>query len=238
MPDPTVANGVVYAGSSGAYYGVDNRFYALDAASGKQLWNCVLSGEINGAPAVCGNTVVFSEDGADGKVCALNAVSGAELWSYATGEGGSPSVYKGLVYISEGWENFVALNLKSGVKVWEYSIPNAAWTGSPAITNGVLYAGSNNGNLYALNASDGNKLWNFTTDSGWGISDSPAVAGGVVYFGTWDGMVYAINATDGAKLWKFSTTYFRRQRLSNFVQPSRRQRRDLHSFVLWLPLCL
>jgi outer membrane protein assembly factor BamB len=206
--DPTVANGVVYAGSSGAYYGVDNRFYALDEASGKQLWNCVLSDITNGAPAVFGNMVIFSVNGEDGAVYALNGATGAKIWSYPTSEGGSPSVYNGIVYLSEGWENFVALNAKNGAKVWEFNIAQAAWSGNPAVANGVVYAGSTNGNLYALNASDGSKLWNFTTESGWGISDSPAVAGGVVYFGTWDGMVYAINGTNGAELWKFATPIF------------------------------
>jgi outer membrane protein assembly factor BamB len=206
--DPTVANGIVYAGSSGGYYGIDNRFYALDAASGKQLWNCLLSDETNGAPAVFDNMVIFSVDGEDGAVYALNGATGAKIWSYPTSEGGSPSVSNGMLYLSEGWENFVALNVKNGAKVWEFNIADAAWSGSPAIANGVIYAGSNNGNLYALNASDGTKLWNFTTDSGWGISDSPAVAGSVVYFGTWDGMVYAVNATNGAELWKFATPIF------------------------------
>ena len=74
---PAVVNGVVYVGSG------DGNVYALNAASGVQLWNYTTGGEVDSSPAVV-NGVVYVGSG-DGNVYALNATNGAKLWNYTTG---------------------------------------------------------------------------------------------------------------------------------------------------------
>jgi polyvinyl alcohol dehydrogenase (cytochrome) len=65
----TVANGVVYAGSM-AKLASQNQFFALDAATGRILWQWKAGSSVNAGPAVVGGTVFwgsgYSRSGAEG----------------------------------------------------------------------------------------------------------------------------------------------------------------------------
>jgi outer membrane protein assembly factor BamB len=69
----TVVNNVVYFGSS-----VDNKAYALDAATGEEHWSFFTGGPIRLAPTVWKDRVLFGSD--DGFVYCLKAADGQLLW--------------------------------------------------------------------------------------------------------------------------------------------------------------
>ena len=73
---PTVADGVVYAGSD------DNHVYALDAETGELLWRFETDDVIRSSPTVAGGAVYVGSN--DNHVYALDAETGGLLWSYAT----------------------------------------------------------------------------------------------------------------------------------------------------------
>ena len=86
---PTVADGVVYAGS------YEDRVYALDAHTGELLWSFETESDLSPPPLVAGG-VVFVEDLAN--LYALDASTGELLWSDESGDGGS--LYAPLVIIT------------------------------------------------------------------------------------------------------------------------------------------
>jgi len=135
--NPIVYNGVMYVQDGWT------RITALDAASGKTLWQFDPAVGLNVAgngtdmrSIGMGDGMVFT--GAYGTVYALNSQTGAQVWATQVvnpvGGGGidvSPVYYKGLVIIGTtggdwgGACEAVALDAKTGKVVWHYgSIPS------------------------------------------------------------------------------------------------------------------
>jgi outer membrane protein assembly factor BamB len=149
-----VANEVVYVGS------YNGNAYALNAATGAEVWSFLTGGEAFSTPAVVNGVVYVGSN--DQNVYALNAITGAEHWSHTTGFDvtSSPAVAKGVVYVGSDDGNLYALNAATGAKLWSFTT-RLVVASSPAIANGVVYVGSADGNLYALDAFSGAKLWSF-----------------------------------------------------------------------------
>jgi outer membrane protein assembly factor BamB len=198
--------------------------YALDAATGKQVWT--FTGPANTSanyPATVANGVVYaaSSNGPNGTVYALNAATGKQLWRFATTERHPTGVASagGVVYETTSDDNgfsggAYALDAATGTVLWHVrssctlSNPGCVLT-NPVVANGILYAGSAAGTdfarLEALKASTGKLLWR-TPALGQDIFDWPAVANGLVYIGVIgpESGVQAFNATTGKHVWTFS----------------------------------
>jgi serine/threonine-protein kinase len=104
-----VVDGVVYVGSTDRYV------YALEAATGEEIWRSPAGSLAETSPAVVGGVVyIASVEGAiindsdDGYVYALDAATGEELWHFQMGEVvfASPVVVDGVVYIGD-WDDYV-----------------------------------------------------------------------------------------------------------------------------------
>jgi outer membrane protein assembly factor BamB len=198
--------GMVFVGSQ------DGKVYALNATTGKQIWNYttglfmgMFHGSVLSSPAVDGGVVFVGAY--DGKVYALNATTGNQIWNYATGWDGlvvsSPAVDGGVVFVGSENGHVYALNETTGALVWDHPTLGMIES-SPAIDNGMVFVGSDDTSVYALNEVTGDLVWSYATERGI-IKSSPAVAGGVVFVGSDDDNVYALNETTGALKWKFKT---------------------------------
>ena len=155
--NPIVYNGVMYVQDAWT------RITALDAASGKTLWQFDPQVGLNTAgngtdmrSLGMGDGMIFT--GMYGTVYGINAQSGAQVWATQVvnpvGGGGidvSPLYYKGLVIIGTtggdwgGACEMVALDAKTGKVVWHYSnIPSNpkayGWSSWPA--NRWYYGGA------------------------------------------------------------------------------------------------
>jgi outer membrane protein assembly factor BamB len=109
---PAVANGVVYVGSEEP----DSHVYALNAATGAQLWAFSATIDFMPSPAVANGVVYVGAD--DGNLYALNAATGAQLWAFATGDvDSSPAVANGVVYVGSDDGNLYAFDLHGGMAV-------------------------------------------------------------------------------------------------------------------------
>jgi hypothetical protein len=73
--------------------------YALEAATGVQLWNFTTGGDVASSPAVAEGIVYVGSY--DGKVYALDASEGSLIWSYQTDDlvVSSPAAAEGVVYV-------------------------------------------------------------------------------------------------------------------------------------------
>ncbi len=202
LSQPTLANGALYAVEG-------DIVYALDAASGLQLWWNPLPAQASpsacGQPAVAGGVVYLSCD--NGYLYALNETSGASLWSYAVPGNnaiGRTAVSGGTVYVttsSASGNGLAAISTSTHVQDWSFKA--AATLNAPAIAGNAVYAVAQSGILYALNAVTGARLWSASLNDKPAGSDkvAPSVADGVVYALNDNAVAYAFNAKTGARLW-------------------------------------
>src|SRR5579884_3673820 len=192
---PAVVGGVVYIGSR------DKNLYAINASTGKVIWQYTLGDTIIASSPAIANGIAYIGAN-DGKLYALNTTTGTLLWSYTTGSyiNSSPAVANGIVYI--GSDKLYAFRANTGTLLWSIATGTAVGS-SPTVAEGVVYVGSwdNNGKLYAINAQTGSVLWSYTTNGP--IYSSPAVANGIVYVGSYDQKLYAINTANGTLLWSY-----------------------------------
>jgi outer membrane protein assembly factor BamB len=81
------------------YFGADDTVYALDAASGKKMWNYTTGGVGESSPAVANSVVYIGSN--DHNVYAFDAATGNKVWNYTTGNevNGSPTVANGVIYL-------------------------------------------------------------------------------------------------------------------------------------------
>ena len=187
---PTVIEGVVYLTSV-------NTAYALDEATGEQVWE--YSTERYPArdfPALVKDGVYFLSP--DEYLYALDAGSGEELWSYQASAmtDTPPVVVGGLVFFGSEDGQFYALDAGTGDLAW--SLGQMDWNlSSPLVEGGVIYAESTDGNLRALHATTGSPLWEFQKGYFDGVP-SFTVEGGTIYVGALDGSVNAFRAPAAA----------------------------------------
>ena len=211
---------MVYVNTYSYSYDGDGRLYALDAASGEQLWSSGVSG-MDWAPVVSGGGVYVA--GYSG-LYAFDAASGEPLPNFYVGPGiGSAlTVADGVVYTGE----LLALDGARGDVLWAYimavDFEDPSFAMPPAVADGVVYAGASDGKVYALAAAEspsqetrraeagGQKafasaapLWRFRT--GGSVDSSPTVVDGMVYIGSRDSFLYALNEADGEMLWRYKT---------------------------------
>jgi outer membrane protein assembly factor BamB len=204
---PTVADGLVYVNT-------DFTVNALNATNGVQIWSDMPLHDTPlefSSPVVVGGVVYAGSS--MGIIYAMNAKIGNVLWGASPTTNGtiangafrylylvtisSPAVANGIVYVTASNNCVYALNAKSGVQLWNYSI-NYSPDSSPTVIGGVVYVGSN-----TLNAKSGAKLANYAPI--FEVSSSPTIVGGVIYIGSNDDNVYALNATSGIKIWNYTT---------------------------------
>ncbi|MEA3400525.1 MAG: PQQ-binding-like beta-propeller repeat protein [Armatimonadota bacterium] len=174
----------------GAY---DHNLYALDAATGEEVWRLTTGGRLNAPPAVARvgeRTLVFIGSG-DRTFYAADAATGEKLWShetlpwsYTTGVSAptAPVVVDigGRTLVAVGFWNtdrralrtiqrsdVFAFDAATGEVVWRRKLADTPIT-SPAMMpvdgRPLLFIGAEDGRLMALRATDGALQWTFTSD--------------------------------------------------------------------------
>jgi outer membrane protein assembly factor BamB len=152
MSSSSVRERVVYAGA-----GYGGPLFALEAATGREVWRFSLKNLVCGTPTVHDGKVFLFGDGG-GQVVCVDARSGRQVWETRLGKGwggAAPVVAGPLLYLTlrDGSvagqpAGAVALQAATGRPVWSAPL-GKAWGGC-AVADGVLYYGSDDGKLYAL----------------------------------------------------------------------------------------
>ncbi|MBW2622096.1 MAG: PQQ-binding-like beta-propeller repeat protein [Deltaproteobacteria bacterium] len=179
---PAVSNGILYVGG---YF----KIHALEAATGKVLWETDTTGPVHSSPAVYSDLMYVGL--LDGRLIALHKTTGRQIWEFQTGSFifSPPVVVDGVLYQGSGDEMFYALDAKTGELFWE--LPgNGRLYHAPAVTDGVIYLPAQNRSLYSLGAKNGVQRMRFRTYRD--LVDSPVVANGLVYYVTRDGPLSTI----------------------------------------------
>ena len=142
----------------------DGRIYAMQARTGKKVWEFHLSKRgINVSPVIDGDTVYIAHSeenldaGAMGRVVAIDATGSGDIT--ATGEKwrinelavgfSSPLIRDGRLYVIDNSANLVAIDAASGAVIWEHSVGTVGKS-SPVWADGKLYVTEVNGNVHIL----------------------------------------------------------------------------------------
>ena len=209
---PAVAYGRVYLPT------FDGRFYALDARTGRPVWQ-KRTGRCGWAsPAVdrrlvfqtfIGHACTSSNPGSDGVVVAFDADNGRVRWRRVIGPTeSSPLVADGIVYVGDWSGRVYALSELTGRTRWVFRTGGKV-KGSASLAHGRIYIGSYDGHVYALDTRTGRRIWKASGQPRLGRAgtfySTPAVAYGRVYIGSTDGKVYSFGAMSGRLRWSHGT---------------------------------
>jgi outer membrane protein assembly factor BamB len=200
--NPVVVEGVVYqVGRSSVY--------ALEAATGQEIWSYPIGGHDDPPSYVDGRLYVQGQD----SVYCLDADSGERIWAFhgPNDHGGTPCVLEGRVacagyqYQSPGHTTVYCLSASDGQLEWSTAISGqigncmASW-------NGMFFVGTLNGPLCALDASTGQTVWSHTITEGGYWDTSPTIVDGKIYIGGMDGAVHRFDAMTGALEWEIQVS--------------------------------
>ncbi|MUK90198.1 S8 family serine peptidase [Ornithinibacillus sp. L9] len=173
----------------------------------EETWSAGVSGNVVfSSPAVNEDTVVVTTD--QGNVQAFDLENGEEKWTFRTGSlnRSTPTINGDMVFVTGGQNGRVyALNIDSGVVVWETTTGNLPIYETPLYENGSLYLTSSTDDetvVSALDAETGDTIWttSINSDSYFGA----ALAGDQLILGSVEGStLYALSKQDGSEQWTF-----------------------------------
>ena len=195
-------NYVVYANTSGIVY-------ALDAATGQEIWKYKTGGKVFSTPAVYGNgdgaSVIIGS--CDTYIYSLRIKDGKVNWKYKCGKSvlGSPAVYNGKVYIGASDHTFRALNAKNGKLVWENKDVKGFIEAKPFVDKEQVVIGDWANRLYSFNPSNGKLQWEWQVKGSRMLSPAavwPIKANGNIIFATPERVSYGLDAKTGKQLWR------------------------------------
>jgi outer membrane protein assembly factor BamB len=213
---PTVAYGRVFVAQ------LKGRFFAIDAETGRVIWQKRFDGCTAASPTIADRVVYqpyvplpcdYGSRTARGFVVALKVQGGRQLWRFRVSTEASLLLHAGVLYFG-GWDRRVyALRVRDRKVLWTYRADDEL-NSSPAYAGGTIYVGSNGGSLYALDARTGRLRWRARSFASrrWGhefFYATPAVAYGRVFIGNSDGIEYAFGASTGRLAWA--------RRIGNYV---------------------
>jgi eukaryotic-like serine/threonine-protein kinase len=185
---PSYADGILCFGQGG-------NFFALDAATGKELWKHEVETWFYSS-AISNGTVYAGND--DAQFHAYDLQTGEELWhTESKGAGWSaPVIANQTIYVGNIDQHLYAFDAETGEELWSFEAVDWA-VSDPVVSDGVVYFGVGNHDnregarpLYALDAKTGQELWQFEADSR--LMTAPALSDARMYIVTIQGRLYAL----------------------------------------------
>ncbi|MGB8841818.1 MAG: PQQ-binding-like beta-propeller repeat protein [Aliidongia sp.] len=215
LAGPVVVDGVLYAMDA------KSLVTALDAGTGKKLWETDITPEDNDNQAWGGGIAfdggrVFVTSGY-GQILALDAKDGKVKWRVSVGSPlrGAPTVAEGRLFIITVDNQLQALSTEDGHRLWSYdSIPEPAeiaGSASPAIEGNAVIATFSSGEVTALRVENGRVIWSDSLSATRrfdaistlaDIRGRPVVDRGRVYVVSHAGRMAAIDLRSGNRVWE------------------------------------
>jgi outer membrane protein assembly factor BamB len=200
----------IYVGGK-LYFVNNNGFaYALDADTGKVLWERRI-GALNASSPTYYRHRLYIVNLVPGHIVKLDARTGKTIWKKELpGRAeSSPVVVDRTIYFGCEDGGLYALSTLSGSVRWVAQLGGPI-KAAPAYYGGRLYVGDYGGYMNAVDAKNGRVVWQSgSLGPGFGASgqfySTPAVAFGRVYSGNNDGRVYSFDISDGELAWSYST---------------------------------
>ncbi len=200
----------IYVG--GKLYFVNNNgtAFALDADSGRVLWERSV-GRLNASSPAYFKHRLYIVNLVPGHIVKLDAKTGKTIWkrSLPGRAESSPVVIGRTVYFGCEDGRLYALSTVNGNVRWATALGGPV-KAAPAYYGGTLYVGDYGGLMNAVDAKSGRIRWQADSlGQGFGTSgafySTPAVAFGRVYAGNNDSRVYSFDRRSGEIAWTYST---------------------------------
>jgi outer membrane protein assembly factor BamB len=184
---------------------------ALEAASGKKLWETALGVPVRASPTAAADRVFVVTT--EGRFVCLNGADGKEVWSFrglpektSIISNPSPAVDGDVVVVPYPSGDVVALRLSDGTQVWQESlarqrsasaIASMSDAARPAIDNGMVFSVGHGGRMIASQQRTGERLWALNVPG----TQTPWVAGESVFVVDTTGQLMAITRREGKIQW-------------------------------------
>jgi serine/threonine-protein kinase len=197
---PAVAAGVAYVGAGGQNGTNYGRVCALNARTGKLLWEQRSSYEISSSPTVARGMLFV---GMAFDVCALHLETGALRWKCPTRQlvSTSVTVFGDRVYATSLDGSLYAIDATTGRAVWQYEAGGAIYS-SPLAWSDLVCFGCTDRKVHAVDAETGARRW--TLETGGEVNSSPTIFLDTIFVGSGDGNVHAIAVQTGKLRWRYA----------------------------------
>ncbi|QDT07604.1 Outer membrane protein assembly factor BamB precursor [Rubripirellula lacrimiformis] len=207
---PVVAGGRVFFGD------VMGKMYAIDQATGKEIWSHNYDTGFIASPAVHqtgsadpngkGDVVVVGD--IDGNLYAIDAATGKERWTQTTeGEiNGSAAFHDGHVLVTSQDGKLYCFELADGKPVWTYTTDDQIRC-SPTIAGDLTFLGGCDGRLHMVDLKTGKAAREPLPLDG-PTGSTPAVRGSKAFLPIMDGAVFAFDWKSAKQLWRYEDDDF------------------------------
>ena len=158
LPSVAYGDGRVFASGGFDTYA----FYAMDASSGRLVWNRQDLADNGPTAAVyMDQDVVFNTESCT--LFVLDARTGRTRWKRWLGDPtlAQTAVQHGLIYASypvDGAQRLAAMTLKSGRQVWSRGVDSELLS-APVVAGGGVYVATIRGTVYRFDAKNGRRSW-------------------------------------------------------------------------------
>lgn len=186
--------------------------FALNAASGQQIWKTNIAVPIVNAPVANGGRVFVSSE--DNHFYALAQIDGRKLWDHqgiaeAAGilESTSAAVAGEFVIAPYTSGELFALRVQNGRPAWNDMLTRSGTVTAlselddiaarPVVDRDLVFAISHSGIMAAINLATGDRIWSRYI----GGIQTPWAAGDFLYVLTSDGQLLCLRRKDGAVKW-------------------------------------
>ncbi len=180
---------------------VMGKVYAIDRASGKEIWTVDFDTGFLASPSVKSGQLLIGD--IDGNLYKLNALTGKELWRKSTdGEiQGSVAFHGENVLAASGDGKLHCFRLKDGEKVWTYEA-NDQIRCSPTVAGDRTFLGGCDGQLHVVDLKTGEAVGK-TLELGGPTGSTPSVVGEKAFLPIMDGVVLAFDWKAEKELWQY-----------------------------------
>lgn len=192
----------------------DGDIKAIDAISGKVIWDKDFDKNISGGPGANNNLVIAGTS--EGEVIAVDSETGNKFWESKVSSEilAAPQTDNNVVVVRTIDGKIFGLNAENGKKLWVYDrtepVLTLRGTSAPVIAEGLVVAGSDGGRLSAIALDTGKLVWETRIAVGSGRSElermvdidaEPLVVDGIIYVATYQGRIAAVDLDSGNILW-------------------------------------
>ncbi|GAB4581233.1 MAG: PQQ-binding-like beta-propeller repeat protein [Anaerolineales bacterium] len=112
---------------------------------------------------------------------------------------GSPTLYKGYLFVGCYDNNLYCINATNGEFQWKFASRGGV-VSKPAVYEDNVFFGSEDGNVYSVLIRSGKPLWQYSTEGP--VRSSPRIAQSHIFIGSDDGFLHAINMLNARRAWK------------------------------------
>lgn len=188
---------------------------ALSDGELQRFWSADIGqGSTDGLPLVAQpilvENTIFTLD-SDAQLSAFNTQNGRKIWDLDIARededdvviGGGIAFSSGVLYVTNGFDELLAVNPKDGEVFWRKSLPAPA-RAAPTVLDGRVFVTTLDNKLIALRATDGQALWEYlglAETAGLIGAASPAASRDVVIPVFSSGEISALRVTNGSLAW-------------------------------------